>query len=282
MLPTAGLFLPETLHRANLPTTAPTEAEVPGLKYFQRKYGWSNQDHKDSEERSSTTALGEIRAQPPTDYPAISTAYSFADQVLCSGKASPELLNFVNLIRLVRVNVEEATRLYLSSAVSSFLDSFPAKRKWIEGSLQEVQRALNDIGQDMEAVWGQEGDGSTVAFKRKIDWGLKNQKKLLKKQEQLNVCYSQLTGAIYVMQTAELCGKPGAIAQDPIFEAPARPWVPHHEMKAQRGPYSRQKYRTSHTNLSASNLTLVSEAQWDDVDSMYLIYRMRQAFTDIK
>ncbi|KAL7776117.1 hypothetical protein CFE70_006530 [Pyrenophora teres f. teres 0-1] len=268
MLPTAGLFLPETLHRAEFPTTAPTGTEGTKLKYFQRKHVRPKQDRKESEGRSSITAPDETRNGPSTDFPAISTAYSFADHVLSSEKASPDLLTFANIIRLVRIDTEEANRLYISSVVANFLDSFPAKRIWIESSLQEVQCALNDIGKDMDVARGQEEDNSIASFKRKIDWGLKNQKRLLKKQQQLSTCHSQLTGAIYVMQTAELCGKPGTITQDPIFEAPARPWVPHNEMNAQRGPYSRKNYRTSQANLSASNLTLSSEAQWDDAEKM--------------
>ncbi|CAA9963108.1 hypothetical protein PTMSG1_06476 [Pyrenophora teres f. maculata] len=267
MLPTAGLFLPETLHRAEFPTTAPTGTEGTKLKYFQRKHVRPKQDRKESEGRSSITAPDETQNGPSTDFPAISTAYSFADHVLSSEKASPDLLTFANIIRLVRIDTEEANRLYISSVVANFLDSFPAKRIWIESSLQEVQCALNDIGKDMDVARGQEEDNSIASFKRKIDWGLKNQKRLLKKQQQLSTCHSQLTGAIYVMQTAELCGKPGTITQDPIFEAPARPWVPHNEMNAQRGPYSRKNYRTSQANLSASNLTLSSEAQWDDAET---------------
>jgi len=280
MLPTAGLFLPETLHRANFQTTAPAETDGTRLKYFQRKYGRPKQDRKNSDGRSSSTALDETGDEPQTESLAIPTVYSFADHVLHSSKVSSDLLTFASIIRLVRTDTEEAKRLYLSSAVSNFLDSFPAKRIWIEGSLQELQRVLNDIGQEMDAAWGQEEDCGAVASKRKIDWGLKNQKKLLKKQQQLNACHGQLTGAIYVMQTAELCGKPGAIAQDPIFEAPARPWVPHDVTDAQRGPYSRQRYRTSHTNLSASNLNPSSETQWDNAESTSTNYRMRQAFTD--
>ncbi|PZD27223.1 hypothetical protein A1F96_06919 [Pyrenophora tritici-repentis] len=245
----------------------PTLVQVVDENGQPRKHVRPKQERTESEARSSITAQDETRTEAPTDFPAISTAYSFADHVLYSEKSSPDLLTFANIIRLVRIDTEEANRLYLSSVVSNFLDSFPTKRIWIEGSLQEVQRALNDIGKDMDVAWGQEGDPSTVSFKRKIDWGLKNQKKLLKKQQQLSVCHSQLTGAIYVMQTAELCGKPGTIAQDPIFEAPARPWVPHNEMNAQRGPYSRHKYRTSQANLSALNIKLSSEAQWNDAET---------------
>ncbi|KAH8641385.1 hypothetical protein IG631_04326 [Alternaria alternata] len=271
MLPTAGLFLPETLHRADLPTSAPTETDGTRLRYFQRKIGRPKLEPSNSEDlRPSTAIPRDTPDDLSRDFPAIPTTYYFADYVLSSEKASTETIAFVSIIQQVRQDIEEATRLSISSAVSNFLDAYPSKRRWIEDSLLEVRRALNDIGMDMDTAWGHEGDGGTVASKRKLEWGLKNQKRLLKKKQQLDRCHTQLTGAIYVMQTAELCGKPGSIAQDPIFEAPVRPWVPHDEKEALRGPYSRQKNRTaSHTSLFASNVTLASEAEKHDVESEY-------------
>ncbi|CAN9207687.1 unnamed protein product [Alternaria alternata] len=268
MLPTAGLFLPETLHRADLPTSAPTETDGTRLRYFQRKIGRPKLEPSNSEDlRPSTAIPRDTPDDLSRDFPAIPTTYYFADYVLSSEKASTETIAFVSIIQQVRQDIEEATRLSISSAVSNFLDAYPSKRRWIEDSLLEVRRALNDIGMDMDTAWGHEGDGGTVASKRKLEWGLKNQKRLLKKKQQLDRCHTQLTGAIYVMQTAELCGKPGSIAQDPIFEAPVRPWVPHDEKDALRGPYSRQKNRTaSHTSLFASNVTLASEAEKHDVE----------------
>jgi len=278
MLPTAGLFLPETLHRADLPTPPPTETEGTRLKYFQRKIGRPKLEPSSSEERRPSSAIPrETPDDLSRDFPAIPTTYYFADYVLSSEKASSDTVAFVSIIQQVRQDIDEATRLYLSSAVSNFLDAYPSKRRWIEGSLLEVRRALNDIGMDMDTAWGHDGDGGTVASKRKLEWGLKNQKRLLKKKQQLDQCHTQLTGAIYVMQTAELCGKPGAIAEEPIFEAPVRPWVPHDEKDALRGPYSRQKYRTSHTNLSASNVNLASEVEKHDIESKHHACYMKVA-----
>ncbi|KAH6881645.1 hypothetical protein BKA58DRAFT_425480 [Alternaria rosae] len=268
MLPTAGLFLPETLHRADPPTPAPTETEGTRLKYFQRKIGRPKQEPRNSEDRRPSTAIPrETPDDISWDFPAIPTTYYFADYVLSTEKASADIIAFVSIIQQVRQDIDEATRLFISSAVSSFLDAYPNKRRWIESSLLEVRRALNEIGMDMDKAWGHDGDSGTAASKLKLEWGLRNQKKLLKKKQQLDQCHAQLTGAIYVMQTAELCGKPGAIAETPIFEAPVRPWVPHDEKDALRGPYSRQKHRTNHTNVSASNITLVSEAEKDDVET---------------
>ncbi|KAI4636216.1 hypothetical protein J4E83_001170 [Alternaria metachromatica] len=270
MLPTAGLFLPETLHRADLPTPASTETEGTRLKYFQRKIGRPKQEPRNSEDRRPSIAIPrETPDDISCDFPAIPTTYYFADYVLTTEKASADTIAFVSIIQQVRQDIDEATRLFISSAVSNFLDAYPNKRRWIETSLLEVRRALNEIGMDMDKAWGHDGDNGTAASKLKLEWGLRNQKKLLKKKQLLDQCHAQLTGAIYVMQTAELCGKPGAIAETPIFEAPVRPWVPHDEKDALRGPYSRQKYRTNQANASASNITLASEAEKDDIESEY-------------
>jgi hypothetical protein len=265
MLPTAGLFLPETLHRADLPTQVPREGEGTRLKYFQRMYGRPKQEAtRNSENRRPSTAIPmETPDDVSRDFPSVPTTFGFAVYVLGSDKASSEILSFASLIQQVRQGIDEATRLYLSSAVSNFLDAYPGKRTWIEHTFREVRRALNDIGMDMD------NDGGTVASKREFEWGLKNQKRLLKRQQQLSNCHTQLTGAIYVMQTAELCGKSGTIVQEPIFEAPVRPWVPVDEKDVLRGPYSRQKHRASHTNLSMSNVTLSSEVEKDNFESEY-------------
>jgi hypothetical protein len=282
MLPSAGLFLPETLHRADLPTPALPEGEGTRLKYFQRMYGRPKQEpRRNSEDRRPATVIPrETPDEVMRDFPSVPTAFYFADYVFGSEKASSDTLSFANLIQQVRQSIDEATRLYLSSAVSNFLDAYPSKRTWIEHSLREVRRALNNIGLEMDTTWPHEEDGGTVASKRKFEWGLKNQKRLLKRQQQLSTCHTQLTGAIYVMQTAELCGKSGTIVQEPIFEAPVRPWVPHSEKDVLRGPYSRQRHRTSHTNLNASNVTLPSEVE-KDVESKYQRYPNRQLSTDI-
>jgi hypothetical protein len=172
------------------------------------------------------------------DFPAIPTTYYFADYVLSTEKASSDTIAFVNIIQQVRQDIDEATRLCLSTTVSNFLDAYLSKRTWIEDSLLEVHRALNEIGMDMDIAWGHDGDDGTIALKRKLEWGLKNQKKLLKRKQQLDQCHAQLTGAIHVMSTAELCWKLGDIAQEPIFEAPVRPWVPQDQRDALRGPLS--------------------------------------------
>ncbi|KNG49309.1 hypothetical protein TW65_03917 [Stemphylium lycopersici] len=266
MLPSAGLFLPETLHRADLATAAPTESEGTGMKYFQWRPKYQS---RTSEDRRPSTAIPRDAPSDDLDeFPAIPTAYYYADYVLSSEKASSDTLAFVGVIQNVRQQIDEAKRLYLSAAVSNFLDAFPSKRTWIQESLQEMQRTLNDIGMDMDSAWDHDGDGGTVASRRKLEWGLKYQRKQLKKRTQLNHCLAQLTGAIHVMQTAELCGKPGAMAQEPIFEAPVRPWVPHDERDALRGPFSRQRVRLGHNSSSMSNLTLASETDKDEFETM--------------
>jgi hypothetical protein len=244
------------------------ETEGKKLKYFQRMMPRPKQEPISPEEPpAATTVPRETVAGHPGEFPAIPTTYYFADYVLTSERASSETLAFVDVIQQVRQGIYEVERLYLSAAVTNFLDAYPSKRTWIRESLQEAQRTINDIGVDMEAAWSYDDDGGTVASKRKFEWGLKNQKKLLKKQQQLNQCYAQLNSAIDVMQTVDLCSKPGVIPQEPIYEAPVRPWVPHDDRDASRGPYSRQKHRLGHNNPSVSSLNLASEAERDDFES---------------
>ena len=238
------------------------------MKYFQRRP--KHQSRTSDDRRPSTAIPRDAPSDDSDEFPAIPTAYYYADYVLSSEKASSDILAFVGVIQDVRQQIDEAKRLYLSAAVLNFFDAYPSKRTWIQESLQEVQRTLNDIGMDMDSAWGHDGDGGTVASRRKLEWGLKYQKKQLKKRTQLIHCLAELKGAIHVMQTAELCGRTGAMFQEPIFEAPARPWVPHDERDALRGPYSRQRVRLSHNSPSMSNLTLASETDKDEFESKFI------------
>ncbi|KAF1936081.1 hypothetical protein EJ02DRAFT_388009, partial [Clathrospora elynae] len=269
MLPSAGLFLPGTLHRAVGSMPVQVEGEGTALKYFQRRNARPKQERRSSEDRPSIAIPRDLSLENTNAFTSLATTFYFADYVSSSDKASTETVLFAHLIQLVRQDISEASRLYSLSAVSNFLDTWPNKRTWVDTSLLEVRHALNDIGVDMDTAWGHDEDGSTVASKRKFEWGMRNQKKLLKRQQQLKTCQHDLTGAIHIMQTVELFGLPGGVGmmQDPIFEAPVRPWVPNDDRNALRGPYSRQKYRPSQTNLSASNVTLSSEVEKDDVDT---------------
>lgn len=266
MLPTAGLFLPETLHRRDGTVSDNVESDAAKLRYFPWKIGRPRQDYRGSDSRPPSSLFRDTPEDSANGFSSLSTTFNFADFVFTFGKASAETLSFVNLIQAVRNDVAETSRLYLSPAVSNFLDAWPDKRHWVDNTLHDVRRALNEIGMDMDAAQVDGADGGSITARRKYEWAMSHQRRLSKKQQQLQVCHHHLLGAIHVMQTVELCGLPGAMLQDPIFEAPVRPWVPTDERNALRGPYSRQKCRLSQTNLSISSVNL-SEKDKDLGDS---------------
>lgn len=257
MLPTAGLYLPETSHSKNDFSATPNEAERTRLRSFQWKNARQRQELKGPEDGISTLPVKGLPTEDSTNvFTSLATAFNFADIVSSSNKASSETVCFANLIQGVRQDIVEASRLYHSPAVSSFLDAWPDKRTWVELTLHEVRHTLNEIGLDMDATRVNRDDDASVVARRKFEWFLSHQKRHLKKQNQLQTCQRELAGAIHVMQTAEMCGLPGGMLEDPIHEAPVRPWIPVDDRDALRGPYSRQKLRASHINLSVSTVAL--------------------------
>ncbi|KAF2851972.1 hypothetical protein T440DRAFT_48642 [Plenodomus tracheiphilus IPT5] len=228
--------------------------------------GRPKQEPRRSEDMSSTTSGKGTVETGANIFSSLTTTFHFADFVATSSQASTEITSLANLIHAVRRDLTETSRLYSSPTVSNFLDAWADKRAWIESTLLDVRRALNDIGMGMDAAPQDGSESEVMTSKRKFDWAVTHQRRLLKKQQQLSACHHNLSGAMHVMQTVELCGLPGSMLQDPIFEAPARPWMPTDERNASRGPHSRQKYRVSQTNLSVSSVNL-SETDKDTADS---------------
>ncbi|EAT81637.2 hypothetical protein SNOG_11138 [Parastagonospora nodorum SN15] len=237
MLPTAGLFLPETLHRSDRPAPSYTDTDGPRLKYFQRKSGQTKHEAKEAE----------VSSIPPSDlasvdnkfFPSITIAFQFADFVFSSSRTSSDAHTLAYLIHRVRQDVSEASRLYLSPAVSTFLDAWPDKKTWINAIFTDVRRALNDVGSYMDTFRVAGYDGGAVELKKRFEWIASHQKKLLARQQLLSTCHQSLVSTINVMQTVELCGVTNGTLQDPIYEAPVQLWVKNDAALALRGPYSR-------------------------------------------
>ena len=268
MLPTAGLFLPDTLHRRE-------EGSVPGrpetdnarLKYFQRKTGRPKQEVREAEK--CVPSIVDVGSTEDLDsFPSVSTAFHFADFVSSSSKASSESHTLAILIHRVRQDVTEASRLYLSAAVSNFLDAWPDRKSWIDAILIDIRGALNDIGRYMETFRVAGDDGGANGLKRRFEWISGHQKRLSTKQQLLSTCHQSLVTAINIMQTVELCGVTNGTWQDPIYEAPVQPWVKNDDAQVLRGPYSRREYRLSQKNLSLSS-TYLSQADQDNIESTH-------------
>lgn len=225
-------------------------------RFYQRKTPQSKSQARTSEDRPTTASKSTDRLDHNTNVlPSLATTFRFADVISSSHKASPESLAFAKLIHAVKQDISETTRLSLAPIVSTSLDANPNKKAWINRTLLDVRRALNDIGIDTDAAHP-EGESDLVASRSRYEWVLSHQKRLLRKQQQLQTCHHNLAGAIHLMQTIELYPQSHAILQSPIFEAPIRPWLPGDEKNALRGPYSRQKFRASQNNLSSSSVAL--------------------------
>ncbi|KAH4072407.1 hypothetical protein HBI29_198180 [Parastagonospora nodorum] len=264
MLPTAGLFLPETLHRSDRPAPSYTDTDGPRLKYFQRKSGQTKHEAREAE----------VSSIPPSDlasvdnkfFPSITIAFQFADFVFSSSRTSSDAHTLAYLIHRVRQDVSEASRLYLSPAVSTFLDAWPDKKTWINAIFTDVRRALNDVGSYMDTFRVAGYDGGAVELKKRFEWIASHQKKLLARQQLLSTCHQSLVSTINVMQTVELCGVTNGTLQDPIYEAPVQPWVKNDAALALRGPYSRREYRMSQKTLSMSSVNL-TQADQDSIET---------------
>ncbi|KAF3054009.1 hypothetical protein E8E11_007403 [Didymella keratinophila] len=183
------------------------------------------------------------------------TVFSYADFVFASSKRPAEAELFASLVWRTKQDLTEASRLYLSPTVSKFLEAWPDRKSWIDKVLSDIRAVLIDIGAHIESVRTTRDDDEAAKRKRKFEYTLSHQKRLAQKQQTLVNTHHVLLGAIQVMQTVEQCVGLGGVAQDPIFEAPVRPWL-RSESEIVRAPYSRRP--------SSRNLSVVSFAEVTD------------------
>ena len=251
-MPGAGLYLPGMLSRSLDDTEARTEKP----RFFGRK---SSQD-SDIERKSSEDVT--------RVFSSLKTAFDFADWASKEGKVSSDSEIFVSNLQRVRRDVTEASRLYTSQAVTDYLDSWPDKKQWIDDIIRDIEKALNDIGISIEAVRVSGDDGGTVGLRRKFQWALSHQKKLMSKQQHLMLCHQSLMSAVQLMQTAEMNA-----TFDPIYElpVPARSYSEDSSRELLKSPHSRQKWRMSHRNSSVPSITISEPAGDDDKIGMFNI-----------
>jgi hypothetical protein len=262
MLPSAGLFLPETLHRRDGAVPGNTEPDNRKPKYFQR-LTHRPADAAQEAQKSVVSIAHFGSAEDLESFPSISTAFQFADFVSSSNKPSSESHGLAVLLHHVRQDVAEASRLYLSAAVANFLDAWPDRKVWIDSVLVDTRGALNDVGEYVDTFRVAGEDGGAIGLKRRFEWISSHQKRLSTKQQHLATCHQCLITAINIMQTVELCGATVGSWQDPIYEAPVQPWVKHNDADPLRGPYSRRETRK---HLSLSNLYL-PQPENDELES---------------
>lgn len=257
MMPTAGLFLPETLHRRDPSTSEPVVTEGARLKYFQRPA--ARPTVEPSKVENLTTSIMS-RPHSAASFPTLNIALDFADYVCSSSKASSETTSVANLIYRVQSDITEASRLCSSPTVMNILDDWPDKKSWMIAVLADVRRALSDIGSMIETFRLPGDDGGASGLRRRFEYAMGHQKKLSNKQQHLYVCHQSLTTAISMMQGVELGAMSGAHWPDPIYEAPVQPWIKKDGTEILRGPYSRRDFRLSQKNMSSSSIQLYGSA----------------------
>ncbi|KAF1998146.1 hypothetical protein P154DRAFT_263338 [Amniculicola lignicola CBS 123094] len=249
MLPTAGLFLPETLHR-NLPSTSEEDTRRAKRRTITRK-----SFDRPSTARSSTEDVSNVFAS-------LSTVFNFTDFVASLNEVSAEVKVFVNLIQRVWQDVTEASRLATCDAVTEYYAPFPVRKAWIDDTVLDVRRALNEIGAYVENVRVSGHEGGTVRMKHRFEWVLSHHQKLISRELALLTCHQSLTAAIMTMQAVEM----GRDSSPRVFEAPAQPWLKTTNQEIMRSPHSRQKWRINQRNLSSPSIT-VSECEDDKVET---------------
>lgn len=249
-MPGAGLYLPDTLSKS----LDRTEAHTVRPRHRERK---ASQD-SDSERKSmaSTRMSSENVTKVFSSLP---TVFDFADWLSTQGRLSSDNEVLIDLLQRVRHDFTEASRLYTSQAVVSYLESWPDKKTYIDKILHDIEKALNDIGQFLETVRVFGDDGSTLSLRRKFQWAHSHQKKLGSKQQLLTTCHQSLMPAVQLMQTAEMNA-----TFDPIHEMPGRPWVEDTASDILKSPHSRHKSRFSQKNWSVPSITLSESDLKDD------------------
>ena len=247
MMPGVGLYLPKSLHRSEVHAMrqALGETKMPTQAY--RNIGRLSQDTNGSISKSSVDQDSFSAELAPNELEFTTIAFEYADFVVASPKRSSEAETFANLLRHIRQDLMEASRLYLSPTATSFLDAWPDKKTWIDAILAEIRTALNEVGTHIHLSRSDRDHDEASRLRRKFEYVLSHQKRLLPKQEPLVAAHQKLLGAISVMQTVEQCVGLGGPVRDPIFEVPVRPWL-RYESEIVRGPYSR---RASSKNLSS-------------------------------
>ena len=250
-MPGAGLYLPDTLSKS----LDHTEKRAVKSKHFGRK---SSQDSgMDRESIALSRASSEDVAKALSSLP---TAFDFADWASAQGKVSSESEVFVSNLQRVRRDIAEASRLYMSPTIADYLESWPDKKTWIDEIIRDIEQCLNDIGRFIEAVRISGDDGGTASLRRKFQWALSHQKKLVSKQQHLMICHQSLMSAVQLMQAAEMNA-----TSDPMYElpVPAPPWTDDGSGEVFKSPRLRQKWRTNQKSSSVPSIT-ISEPEIKD------------------
>lgn len=264
MLPTIGLYLPESLYPNYPPESEITETPRAKRRLAERK----SSERKSIDRRSIAQKSAEDVSKAVSS---LSNLFRFADFVASQDEVSSDVEVFVNLIQHVHRDVTLASNLRASPAVVEYCEYWPGKKAWIDEVLKDVQRALDDINAYVENARVTGDEGGVVRMKQKFEWVLTHHQKLKTRQVALDACHRSLYAAILLMQMVEQGGvivghEPEGMAPM-VYEAPSQPWLRDDNGDHLRGPHSRQKWRMSQRNLSLPSI-MVSESDDNKMNGM--------------
>jgi hypothetical protein len=270
MLPTVGLFLPNTLHRKFDASQEEPDTRSSNRKYFGRKPKLFDRKSFDrtSFDRKSVTSAGRPSEDATSGFSSLSTVFNFVDFALSRNDVSADNQVFVNLIHRVRHDLIEAIRLRSCPAVLSYYELYPERQTRIDQILLDVQKALSEIGTYMENVRVSGDNGGSVGLKHKFEWVLSHHQKLQTRQGFLSVCHQSLMATIPLMQQLEMRGVQGSFelagTMPNSFEAPNRPWL--YDEGSGSVLHGTKKWQYSQRNLSLPSI-MVSEHEGEQLRS---------------
>jgi hypothetical protein len=216
----------------------------------------------------SSDAPKDNRSSDPSSssiFTAISTIFGFSDFVSALNQVSEDNRIFISLIERVRYDVDEAFRLRRCRRVADHFGRFPKERTWIDGTIMDVQRSLNDLGLYVENAKVDLDSRVEVKMKNKFEWVLRNPQKLITRQIALSTCHHSLMVAIQAMHTVEMGISGGAFDENsaalsiPASNRPGSDLVSNDTLL---GPYTRRKKSgvdRKDLQVSAQEIEIASE-----------------------
>ncbi len=136
-------------------------------------------------------------------FSAINVCFKFVDFCMKVKDVSLENQVFVRIISRVRDDREEAFRLMRKPVVQRHFEIDPDSRKYVEGTILALNKALQSIGKFVESVRLDEERNGTISLGNRFEWVLRHQAKLGTRQLELDTCHKSLLQAMETMRMME-------------------------------------------------------------------------------
>lgn len=155
-----------------------------------------------------------------TIFSAIGTTFKLAEFCLALKDVDEDNRVFLTLIDRVRKDLDEALRERREK--EAILKNMPSKRAWIDDSIVDAKRALNDIGTYVESARVDVEQGKAVTLKHRFEWVLNNRQKFITREMALATCHKSLLVAIGAMHNLLAFGAQMPM-QMPMYPPPTPP-----------------------------------------------------------